>query len=121
MPNFLIAYFPSGAAPADPRPPAIDPAPVHVLLGRHLAAGRQYPEPVAKYILRLKQLYPPIAYREIARIAGRIFGYKTNHHTVKRFLTRHPVPMQLEFALETFHCDGSGVTWCGGLSRRRGT
>jgi len=65
--------------------------------------GHQYPDLVAKYILYLKQLYSPIAYREIARILGRRFGYKTNHHTVKRFPTRHPVPMQLEFALETFH------------------
>lgn len=30
--------------------------------------------------LYLKQLFPPIAYREIARIVGRKFGYKTNHH-----------------------------------------
>jgi transposase InsO family protein/transposase len=71
--------------------------------GRSGRKGHQYPEPVANYILYLKQLYPPIAYREIARIMGRKFGYKTNHHTVKSFLTRHPIPMQLEFALETFH------------------
>jgi transposase len=71
--------------------------------GRSGRKGYQYPEPVANYILYLKQLYPPIAYREIARIVGRKFGYKTNHHTVKRFLSRHPVPLQLEFALETFH------------------
>lgn len=34
---------------------------------------------------------------------GRKFGYKTNHHTVKNFLARNPVLIQLEFALETFH------------------
>jgi hypothetical protein len=48
--------------------------------------GHRYPEAVARYILYLKQLYPPIHCREIARILGRKFGYKTNHHTVKRFL-----------------------------------
>lgn len=71
--------------------------------GRSGRKGHQYPVPVANYILYLKQLYPPIAYREIARIVGRKFGYKTNHHTVKNFLARNPVPIQLEFALETFH------------------
>jgi len=59
--------------------------------------------PVANYILYLKQLYPPVAYREIVRIVSRKFGYKTNHHTVKSFLTRHPIPMQLAFVLEAFH------------------
>ncbi len=43
-------------------------------------------------ILYLKQLYPPIHYREIVRIVARKFGYKTNHHTVKGFLTRHLGP-----------------------------
>ena len=65
--------------------------------------GHRYPEAVARYILYLKQLYPPIHFREIARILGRKFGYKTNHHTVKRFLEQHPIPVQLEFPLETFH------------------
>lgn len=51
-------------------------------------AGRkshEYPEPVAAHILYLKQLYPPIHYREIVRIIERKFGYQTNHHTVKGF------------------------------------
>ena len=51
-------------------------------------AGRQaheYPEPVAAHMLYLKQLYPPIHYREIVRIIKRKFGYKTNHVTVKNF------------------------------------
>jgi transposase len=65
--------------------------------------GHEYPDPIANYILYLKQLYPPIHYREIVRIVARKFGYKTNHHTVKAFLARHPVPLQLEFDLETFH------------------
>ena len=65
--------------------------------------GHEYPKPVANYILYLKQLYPPIAYREIVRIVERKFGYKTNHHTVKNFLERHPIPIQLELPLETFH------------------
>ena len=33
-----------------------------------------------------KQLYPPIHLREMVRIVHRKFGYKTNHHTLKRFL-----------------------------------
>jgi len=73
---------------------------------RQVRAGRkghEYPEPIANYILYLKQLYPPIHYREIVRIVVRKFGYKTNHHTVKAFLARHPIPLQLEFDLETFH------------------
>ena len=65
--------------------------------------GHEYPKPVANYILYLKQLYPPIAYREIVRIVERKFGYKTNHHTVKHFLKSHPIPIQLELPLETFH------------------
>src|SRR5205085_8198499 len=49
--------------------------------GRH-----RYPNVVAGTILYLKQLYPAIHYREIARIVERKYGYKTNHHTVKAFL-----------------------------------
>lgn len=56
----------------------------------------EYPEPVAAHILYLKQLYPPIHYREIVRILERKFGYQTNHHTVKRFLERYAIPVQLE-------------------------
>src|SRR5438876_402835 len=54
-----------------------------------------FPEPVARYILYLKQLYPPIHDREIVRILQRKFGYHTNHHTVKRFLERYSIPVQL--------------------------
>lgn len=62
-----------------------------------------YPEPVANYILYLKQLYPPIHYREIVRIIERKYGYKTTHPTVKRFLARHPIPVQMELELKPFH------------------
>jgi putative transposase len=62
-----------------------------------------YPEPVANYILYLKQLYPPIHYREIVRIIENKFGYQTNHHKVKRFLKRHPVTTQMELKLVHFH------------------
>ena len=66
--------------------------------------GQQcYPDVVAGYILYLKQLYPPIHYREIARIVGRKFGCKTNHVTVKRFLERHPIPVQLPLPMTGFH------------------
>jgi len=73
--------------------------------GRAEAAGRKghrYPEAIAGYIVYLKQLYPPIHLREIARIVQRKFGYKTNHHTLKRFLEPYDTPMQLELALTTF-------------------
>jgi transposase InsO family protein len=62
-----------------------------------------YPEAVAAYILYLKQLYPQIHYREIVRILERKFGYKTNHHTIKNFLERHPIPVQLELDFTHFH------------------
>src|SRR5579871_6272076 len=54
-----------------------------------------YPTAVAGYILCLKQLYPPIHDREIVRIVARKYGYTTNHVTLKRFLERHPLPVQL--------------------------
>jgi hypothetical protein len=63
------------------------------------AAGRKghvYPDAVAASILYLKQLYAPIHWRAIVRIVARKFGYKTNHHTLKRFLARHGSPTQLE-------------------------
>jgi len=69
-------------------------------------AGRpatDYPEPVAAYILYLTQLYPSIHLREIVRIIQRKFGYITNHSTVKRFLDRHPLPVQLPLHLTHFH------------------
>jgi hypothetical protein len=52
-------------------------------------------------MLYLKQLYPPIHLREIARIVKRKFGYQTNHHTIKQFLARHPLPVQLPLPLDT--------------------
>ena len=72
---------------------------------RRTRAGRkkhEYPEPVVSYILFLKQLYPPIHYREIVRIVERKFGYKTNHHTVKNFLNRYLIPVQLSTNTEIF-------------------
>jgi len=66
--------------------------------GRH-----RYPAVVAGYILYLKGLYPPIHDREIARIVERKFGCKTTHHTVKRFLERHPFPVQLSLPVTEFH------------------
>lgn len=73
--------------------------------GRAENAGRKghvYPEGIAGYILYLKQLYPPIHLREIERILLRKFGYKTNHHTLKRFLEPYETPIQLELDLTTF-------------------
>jgi transposase InsO family protein len=61
-----------------------------------------YPATIANYLLYLKQLYPPIHYRELVRILERKFGYRTNHHTVKRFLDRYALPTQLELPLPTF-------------------
>jgi len=61
-----------------------------------------YPEAIAGYIIYLKQLYPPIHWRDIERILLRKFGYKTTHHTLKRFLEPYDIPMQLERALTTF-------------------
>jgi hypothetical protein len=68
-------------------------------------AGRKdqgFPEAVAAHILYVKQLYPSIHLREIVRIVSRKFGYQTNHHTVKRFLDRYPLPVQLELHLPPF-------------------
>jgi putative transposase len=64
--------------------------------------GYTYPDAIAGYIVYLKQLYPPIHLREIARIVQRKFGYKTNHHTLKRFLEPYNTPIQLELGLTTF-------------------
>ena len=64
--------------------------------------GHVYPDAVAAYMLYLKQLYPSIHWREIERIVQRKFGYKTNHHTIKHFFERHPIPVQLEFDLPLF-------------------
>ncbi len=71
---------------------------------RTTTKGRyRYPDVVAGYILYLKQLYPPIHLREIARIVGRKFGCKTNHVTLKRFLEQHSLPVQLPLPLTRFH------------------
>jgi len=82
----------------------------HGMLGlvdqRSTKSGRRrqtFPEPVAEHVLYLKQLYPPIHHREIARIVERKFGYHTNHHTVKRFLELYPIPFQLPLKLTLFH------------------
>jgi transposase InsO family protein len=40
--------------------------------------------------------------REIVRIVQRKFGYKTNHHTLKRFLEPYDTPLQLELELPSF-------------------
>jgi len=67
-------------------------------------AGRHhFPEVVASYLLYLKQLYPPMHHREMARIIQRKYGYKANHHTIKRFLDDHPIPIQLSLPMTTFH------------------
>ncbi len=82
----------------------------HGMLGlvdqRPSRAGRkatQFPDPVARHILYLKQLYPPIHDRELARIVERKFGYHTNHHTVRHFLDHHPIPVQLPLQWTLFH------------------
>jgi putative transposase len=72
-----------------------------------------YPEAIAGYIVYLKQLYPPIHLREIERILLRKFGYKTNHHTLKRFLAPYDTPIQLELELITFssYADAYQARW----------
>lgn len=72
---------------------------------RTQSAGRQtgFPDVVANYILHLKHLYPPIHYREIVRIVEKKFGYKTDHKKVMRFLKKHPISVQLELGLKSFH------------------
>ena len=73
--------------------------------GRSEHAGRKghiYPDAVAAYILYLKQLYPPIHLREIARIVQRKLAYHTNHHTLGAFLKANGLPLQLELDLPTF-------------------
>lgn len=65
--------------------------------------GHEFPDVIARQILYLKQLYPPIRYREIVRILERSFGYKTNHHTIQRFLKENPIPVQLELEFPKYH------------------
>ena len=64
--------------------------------------GHVYPDTVAAYIFSLKQLYPPIHLREIARILLRKFGYTTNHHTLKAFVASTGMPLQLALEFPTF-------------------
>jgi transposase InsO family protein len=66
------------------------------------SVGAIYPDGIAAYIIYLKQRYPPIHLREIERILWRKFAYKTNHHTLKRFLEPYETPLQLELDLTTF-------------------
>lgn len=76
------------------------------LVDRRAAGGRgahAFPDVVAGYILYVKQLHPPLHYREIARIVERKYGYATNHHTVKRFLERRALPVQLPLPITGFH------------------
>lgn len=73
---------------------------------RATKAGRKshvFPPPVARCLIHIKHAYPPIHYRELVRIVERKFGYKTNHHTVKRFLDDHPIPEQLTLDIQGFH------------------
>jgi putative transposase len=73
---------------------------------RTTKAGRKphpFPERVASFLLYAKQLHPPVHDRELVRLVQRKFGYRTNHHTVKAFLERHPLPVQLSFPLTRFH------------------
>lgn len=73
---------------------------------RTTKAGRSphpFPERVAGYLLYAKQLYPPVHDRELVRIVQRKFGYRTNHHTVRAFLERHRLPVQLPLPLTRFH------------------
>jgi putative transposase len=64
--------------------------------------GHVYPEAVATSMWYVKQLYPPIHACEIVRIVAREFGYKTNQHSVQRFVERHPVPLQLDLPMPAF-------------------
>jgi putative transposase len=66
------------------------------------SVGAIYPDGIAAYIIYLKQRYPPIHLREIERILWRKFAYKTNPHTLKRFLEPYETPLQLELDLTTF-------------------
>jgi len=70
------------------------------------AAGRKphpFPERVASYLLYAQQLWPAVHDRELVRIVRRKFGYETNHHTVRSFLERHPIPVQLPLPIVGFH------------------
>jgi transposase InsO family protein len=73
---------------------------------RPAASGNRevgFPEPIARQILYLKHLYPPIHHHEIIRIIRNRFGYQTDHKKVSRFLESHPIPVQLELDIPHFH------------------
>jgi transposase InsO family protein len=73
---------------------------------RTTKAGRTphgFPARVAGCLLYAKQLYPPVHDRELVRLVQRKFGYRTNHHTVRAFLERHPLPVQLPLPITRFH------------------
>src|SRR5579871_4491622 len=73
---------------------------------RTTKAGRRphvFPQRVAGFLLYAKHLYPAVHDRELVRIVQRKFGYRTNHHTVRRFLERHPLPVQLPLPVTGFH------------------
>jgi hypothetical protein len=78
--------------------------------------GHVYPDAVAAYMRYVKQLYPPIHWREIERIVQRKFGYKTNHHTIQHFFERHPIPVQLDLTCRSFPTlptpTKPGGQWC---------
>ena len=61
-----------------------------------------YPDAIARYLLYMKQLYPPIHLRELERIVLRKFGSKTNHHTLQRFLAPYNPPIQLDLEFPRF-------------------
>jgi hypothetical protein len=60
------------------------------------------PDAIARYILYVKQLYPPMHLRELEWIVLRKFGSKPNHYTRKRFLEPYATPLQLELAFPCF-------------------
>ena len=86
------------------------------------SVGAIYPDGIAAYIIYLKQRYPPIHLREIERILWRKFAYKTNHHTLKRFLEPYETPLQLELDLTTFSSfdDAYEARWTVGRMAQEG-
>ena len=72
-----------------------------------------YPDAMARYILYLKQLYPPSHLRELERIVRRKVGSKTKHHTLQRFLAPSNTPIQLDLEFPRFatFADASQARW----------
>lgn len=64
--------------------------------------GQVYPDAVAAHSLSRKPLYPPMHDRDIGRIVQRQCGSKPNHPTVKPFLERFALPVQLDLPLLAF-------------------